>query len=69
MEMIQNVGINILAAIIYDVSKYLFGRSSDKRINLEKITKEFNQNLRKAMMYCMIQRNLIVYLKIRVLRI
>ena len=43
MEMIQNVGINILAAIIYDVSKYLFGRSSDKRINLEKITKEFNQ--------------------------
>ena len=62
MEMIQNVGINILAAIIYDVSKYLFGRSSDKRINLIK-------NLRKAMMYCMIQRNLIVYLKIRVLRI
>ena len=48
MEMIQNVGINILAAIIYDVSKYLFGRSSDKRINLEKITKEFNQKFKKS---------------------
>lgn len=48
MEMIQNVGINILAAIIYDVSKYLFGRSSDKRINLEKITKEFNQKFKES---------------------
>ena len=48
MEMIQNVGINILAAIIYDVSKYLFGRSSDKRINLEKITKEFNQKVKES---------------------
>ena len=48
MEMIQNVGINILAAIIYDVSKYLFGRSSDKRINLEEITKEFNQKFKES---------------------
>lgn len=60
MEIAQSIGINVLAAIVYDVGKFLFRTKSYKKEELLNINNKFDKKFKKNMRCCIKMMILII---------